>query len=50
MAPTADLSVMGMTRLIADFMDVLDLRDVILVGNDTGGAYPSGEGILRVLG
>lgn len=38
MAPTADLSVMGMTRLIADLMDALDLRDVILVGNDTGGA------------
>jgi pimeloyl-ACP methyl ester carboxylesterase len=38
MAPTADLSVMGMTRLIADLMTALDLRDVILVGNDTGGA------------
>jgi pimeloyl-ACP methyl ester carboxylesterase len=38
MVPTANLSVMGMTRLIADLMDALDLRDVILVGNDTGGA------------
>jgi pimeloyl-ACP methyl ester carboxylesterase len=38
MAPTADLSVMGMARLIADLMAALDLRDVILVGNDSGGA------------
>ncbi|MDI1260391.1 alpha/beta hydrolase [Aquabacterium sp.] len=38
MAPTADLTVMGMTRLIADLMVALDLRGVILVGNDTGGA------------
>jgi pimeloyl-ACP methyl ester carboxylesterase len=38
MKPEADLSVLGMTRLIADFIAALDLRDVILVGNDTGGA------------
>lgn len=38
MKPQADLSVPGMTQLIADFMAALDLRDVILVGNDTGGA------------
>lgn len=38
MKPDADLSVSGMVQLIADFMAALDLRDVILVGNDSGGA------------
>lgn len=38
MKPEADLSVPGMVRLIADFLAELDLHDVILVGNDTGGA------------
>lgn len=38
MEPQADLSVLGMTQLIADFIVALDLHDVILVGNDTGGA------------
>ncbi|MBI5924658.1 MAG: alpha/beta hydrolase [Aquabacterium sp.] len=38
MHPQADLSVPGMVRLIADFIVALDLHDVILVGNDTGGA------------
>jgi pimeloyl-ACP methyl ester carboxylesterase len=38
MKPQADLSVPGMARLIADFIEALDLKDVILVGNDTGGA------------
>jgi pimeloyl-ACP methyl ester carboxylesterase len=38
MKPDADLSVSGMARLIADFIAELDLHDVILVGNDTGGA------------
>lgn len=38
MKPDADLSVSGMVQLIEDFMAVLDLRDVILVGNDSGGA------------
>ena len=28
----------GVARLVADFMSALDLRDVTLVGNDTGGA------------
>jgi len=28
----------GIARLIADFLEALDLRDVTLVGNDTGGA------------
>jgi pimeloyl-ACP methyl ester carboxylesterase len=35
---TADLSPRGVARLILDFLDALDLRDVTLVGNDTGGA------------
>lgn len=34
----ADQSPGGVARLVADFMDALDLRDVTLVGNDTGGA------------
>src|SRR5579871_204515 len=38
MKPDADLSPLGMAQLIADFMQALDLRDVTLVGNDTGGA------------
>jgi pimeloyl-ACP methyl ester carboxylesterase len=38
MAPDADLSPTGLARLIADFMAALELEDVTLVGNDTGGA------------
>jgi len=34
----ADLSMPEIARLAAEFMDRLDLRDVTLVGNDTGGA------------
>jgi pimeloyl-ACP methyl ester carboxylesterase len=34
----ADLSPSGIARLIAEFMDRLELEDVTLVGNDTGGA------------
>ena len=34
----ADLSPAGAARLVADFLAALDLRDVTLVGNDTGGA------------
>jgi pimeloyl-ACP methyl ester carboxylesterase len=37
MGPNADLTPPGFAKLIADFMAELDLRDVILVGNDTGG-------------
>jgi pimeloyl-ACP methyl ester carboxylesterase len=37
-APHADLSVPGVATLVAEFMEALDLRDVTLVGNDTGGA------------
>ncbi|MQY24678.1 alpha/beta fold hydrolase [Nocardia aurantia] len=36
--PDADLSPTGLADLIADFLSVLDLRDVTLVANDTGGA------------
>jgi pimeloyl-ACP methyl ester carboxylesterase len=34
----ADLSPQGIARLMLDFIDVLDLKDVTIVGNDTGGA------------
>jgi pimeloyl-ACP methyl ester carboxylesterase len=34
----ADLSAPGIARLIAEFIDRLELEDVTLVGNDTGGA------------
>ena len=34
----ADLSLPGIARLVTEFLDRLDLRDVTLVGNDTGGA------------
>ncbi|WP_331770997.1 alpha/beta hydrolase (plasmid) [Embleya sp. NBC_00888] len=34
----ADLSLPGVARLVAEFLDRLDLADVTLVGNDTGGA------------
>jgi pimeloyl-ACP methyl ester carboxylesterase len=38
LSPDADLSPRGVARLILDFLDALDLHDVTLVGNDTGGA------------
>jgi pimeloyl-ACP methyl ester carboxylesterase len=38
MRPDADLSPTGHADLIADFLAALDLRDVVLVANDTGGA------------
>ncbi|TMC49305.1 MAG: alpha/beta hydrolase [Chloroflexi bacterium] len=34
----ADLSPPGQARLLAELIDRLDLRDITLVGNDTGGA------------
>ena len=37
MKPDADLSAPGLARLIADFLEALDLHNVTLVGNDTGG-------------
>lgn len=36
--PDADLSPLGVAQLVADFLAALDLHDVTLVGNDTGGA------------
>lgn len=47
----ADLSLRGVARLVAEFLDRLDLHDVTLVGNDTGGALVQllmGEGAARV--
>ncbi len=38
MASGADVTPSGVARMLADFMDALDLDDVTLVGNDTGGA------------
>ena len=38
MRPDADLSPRGLAAMIAGVMDELDLKDVVLVGNDTGGA------------
>jgi pimeloyl-ACP methyl ester carboxylesterase len=38
MRPDADLTPHGIVRLIAEFLATLDLRDAVLVGNDTGGA------------
>ena len=38
MRPDADVSPRGLARMIAAVMEKLDLHDVILVGNDTGGA------------
>jgi len=34
----ADLSLPGIARLVAEFVDRLGLQDITLVGNDTGGA------------
>jgi pimeloyl-ACP methyl ester carboxylesterase len=38
MRPDADLTPPGVARILADFVASLDLQDVTLVGNDTGGA------------
>ena len=38
MQADADLSLRGIARLVAELLDRLDLRDVTIVGNDTGGA------------
>src|SRR5947208_777214 len=34
----ADRSLFGQAAILADFLDALDLEEVTLVGNDTGGA------------
>jgi pimeloyl-ACP methyl ester carboxylesterase len=36
--PDADLTTAGVGRLVADFLCALDLHQVVLVGNDSGGA------------
>lgn len=38
LAPDADVSPPGVARIVADLLEALELRDVTLVGNDTGGA------------
>jgi pimeloyl-ACP methyl ester carboxylesterase len=38
MKPGTDLTPRGVAAIIADFLEALDLRDVVLIGNDTGGA------------
>lgn len=38
MGDGADLTMEGMAALVAEFLESLDLEDVVLVGNDTGGA------------
>ena len=38
MKPDADLGLPAIAGLVAEFMEALDLREVTLVGNDTGGA------------
>ena len=38
MLPAADLSLNGIAALVAELLDRLDLDDVTVVGNDTGGA------------
>lgn len=38
MRPSAEMTMRGVAAMIAEFLDVLGLGDVVLVGNDTGGA------------
>ena len=38
MRPDADLTTAGVGRLVADFLQALELHRVILIGNDSGGA------------
>jgi pimeloyl-ACP methyl ester carboxylesterase len=38
MKPDADLTPPGMAAIISSFLDALDLQDVTIVGNDSGGA------------
>ena len=38
MNPDADLTPTGLAKLVADFLAALELENVTLVGNDTGGA------------
>lgn len=36
--PDADVTLPGLARMVADFLEALELEDVVLVGNDTGTA------------
>ena len=38
MDPAADLTPRGVAAIVAGFLEALELEDVVLVGNDTGGA------------
>ena len=38
MKPDADLSPYGIAAIVASFLEALDLEDVTIVGNDSGGA------------
>jgi pimeloyl-ACP methyl ester carboxylesterase len=38
MKPDADVSPRGVAHLVAEFLEALELEDVTIVGNDTGGA------------
>jgi pimeloyl-ACP methyl ester carboxylesterase len=38
MRPGADLTMAGVAAMIAEFLEALELEDVVLVGNDSGGA------------
>ena len=54
MRPGADLSMRGLSRLVAEFIERLDLRAVTLVENDWGGAHllvseRGGERIARLV-
>jgi pimeloyl-ACP methyl ester carboxylesterase len=54
MHPDADLSLAGQVALLADFLEALDLDDVIMVQNDWGGAVvlagePAGSRIGRLV-
>jgi pimeloyl-ACP methyl ester carboxylesterase len=42
MSPDADLSPPGIAALIASFLEALELEDVTIVGNDSGGAMSQG--------
>ncbi len=38
MSADADLTMEGVAAIVGEFLDTLELQDVVLVGNDTGGA------------
>jgi pimeloyl-ACP methyl ester carboxylesterase len=51
MRPDADLTLHGLARLVAEFLDRLDLDDVVLVQNDWGGAIVvAGHGLTDRVG